>query len=244
MNAQSLLKITLASVMLATLTGCPFDDDDDHTVEAPAPMPDPQPDPMEYSYEVMVTNLTYAQPMSPVAGGLHADGKLWQIGEAASNALEVLAEGGDNADFIAQEQIIASGSSEGILMPGTSTSFTLTTTEMSASYLSIATMLVNTNDAFSGLTGMDLSSMEVDQSHSWTLGVYDAGTEMNSEAAGTIPGPADGGAGYDATRDDYADRVSMHPGVISQDDGLTMSVLTQAHRFDNPALRLTVTRTK
>jgi len=30
--------------------------------------------------------------------------------------------------------------------------------------------------------------------------------------------------------------------VVSAEDGLTMSVLTAAHRFDNPAVKLTITR--
>jgi hypothetical protein len=112
-----------------------------------------------------------------------------------------------------------------------------------ATYFTAATMLVNTNDAFSGLTGIDISTMAVDDKKSWRLNVYDAGTELNSEAMGTVPGPADGGTGFDASCDDV-DFVGYHSGVVSQDDGLSSSVLTQAHRFDNPAVKLTITRTK
>lgn len=242
---QTSTKVVLASVLMLTLSGCPFDDDDDNdTVEVPVmPMPEPEPEPMEYSYMIEVVNLTNAQPMSPIAVTLHADATLWTIGEPASNALEILAEGGDNTDFLAQEPIIASGSSEGVLMPGNMASVEVSTTDEMATHFSVATMLVNTNDAFSGLTGVDLSSMDVDSSMSWTLGTYDAGTEANTETAGTIPGPADGGTGYSDVRDDV-DFVAMHPGVVSMNDGLTSSVLTQAHRFDNPTLKLTITRTK
>lgn len=242
---SSLLKIAMATAMLTLLTGCPFDDDDNDdspdVVVTPTPEP-PAPAP-EYSYEVQVTNLTYAQPLSPIAVTLHGDEVLWTIGMPASNALEILAEGGDNSSFIGQESIIASASGEGVVMPGTMSTISVTTTEMTATHITIATMLVNTNDAFSGLTGLDLSSFELDDSRSWTLGVYDAGTEANSESMGTIPGPADGGAGYDAVRDDL-DLVTMHSGVVTMDDGLTSSVLTQAHRFDNPTIKVTITRTK
>ncbi len=230
--------------MLTLLTGCPFDDDDDNdTPVVVMPPPAPTPDP-EYTYEVTVENLTYAQPMSPVAAILHLENKLWEVGMAASNELEVLAEGGDNSGFIGQDVAIASSSSDGILMPGMTTTVTVTTTDMMANNITVATMLVNTNDAFSGLTGVDLSSLAVEESKSWTLGTYDAGTELNSEAAGTIPGPADGGTGYDEMRDDINNVVAMHSGVVSMDDGLTSSVLTQAHRFDNPTLKLTITRTQ
>jgi spondin N len=238
---SSLLKVAMASAMLTLLTGCPFDDDDDSpdvvvTPTPPAPVP-------EYSYDVQITNLTNAQPLSPVAIALHGDEMLWSIGKPASNALEVLAEGGDNSPFIAQESIIASASSEGAVMPGANSTISVTTTDSTATYITIATMLVNTNDAFSGLTGLNLSSFDVNDSKTWTLGVYDAGTEANSESMGTIPGPADGGIGYDATRDDL-DLVTMHSGTVTMDDGLTNSVLTQAHRFDNPAMKVTITRTK
>jgi hypothetical protein len=72
--------------------------------------------------------------------------------------------------------------------------------------------------------------------------VYDAGTEADTEAAGTIPGPADGGEGFNAARDDSDDRVTMHAGVVTQDDGLATSVLTSQHKFDNPAVMVRIER--
>ena len=58
-----------------------------------------------------------------------------------------------------------------------------------------------------------------------------------------IPGPAGGGEGFNANRDDEADRVSMHSGVVSQDDRLASSALTEQHRFDNPVARVRIERT-
>ena len=198
---------------------------------------------MEYGYSVTVTNLTYDQPLSPVALTLHGDAKMWEVGQKASIALENLAEGGDNLAFLALTSNIATISSEGSVPPGASVTLDITTTDAMATYFTVATMLVNTNDAFSGLTGVDISTLAIDQEKSWNLNVYDAGTELNNEAAGTIPGPADGGVGFDAARNDI-DLVGYHSGIVSKDDGLSSSVLTQAHRFDNPAVKLTITRTK
>ena len=48
---------------------------------------------------------------------------------------------------------------------------------------------------------------------------YDSGTEANSEAAGTIPGPVDGGQGFAPVRDDPVDRVLMHSGVLTAAGG-------------------------
>jgi len=235
---NSIRNIALPMLLVTALVGCNHDDDEPKVMP-----PMPEPEPMEYSYQVTMMNLTHSQPLSPITAVLHGDEKMWMVGSSASTPLEKLAEGGDNADFIAQDSIIASIADSGVLLPGASASITINTTDTSATHLSVATMLVNTNDAFSGLTGLELSNLEVDQAMTWNLHVYDAGSEANSELAGTIPGPADGGIGFDAVRDDI-DVVTLHAGVVSQDDGLTTSVLTQAHRFDNPAIKLTITRLK
>ena len=243
-NTKNIKKNTLVLLAPALITlllsGC-FHDDEDPKIETPAVVITPVL--IEYSYEVMITNLTNAQPLSPLGVVLHGDLPMWEIGVSASAALEKLSEGGDNTDFLASDGVITSMSSEGVILPGTKAIITLTTTDEMATNLSLATMLVNTNDAFSGLTNLALSTLMVDQAQTWNLPVYDAGTEKNTESAGTIPGPADGGVGFDAMRDDV-NFVAMHSGVVSKDDGLTNSVLSQAHRFDNPSIKITITRTK
>lgn len=226
-------KLTLITTLALLLSAC--NDNNGPTIVTP--------EPADYSYTVTVTNLTYAQPLSPLAVILHSDSKMWMVGGAASLALEKLAESGDNTDFLADSNALATSYGTGVILPGTASTVEINTTDRMATYFTAATMLVNTNDAFSGLTGIDISTMAVDDKKSWRLNVYDAGTELNSEAMGTVPGPADGGTGFDASRDDV-DFVGYHSGVVSQDDGLSSSVLTQAHRFDNPAVKLTITRTK
>lgn len=235
-QSKLLSKSLLVGLFTLTLSACNDDNDDSVVITPPAA-------PAEYSYTITVTNLTYSQPLSPIAVVLHGDNEMWTVGESASVPLEKLAEGGDNSDFIADSSVLASSSAEGPLLPGTVNSITISTTDRLATNLTIATMLVNTNDAFSGLTGIDISSMTINDKKSWDLNVYDSGTELNSESVGTIPGPADGGTGFDESRNDV-NFVAYHSGVVSQDDGLSNSVLTQAHRFDNPAIKLTIIRTK
>lgn len=109
--------------------------------------------------------------------------------------------------------------------------------------LTLATMLVNTNDAFVGLDGVDLSGLGRNESMVLHARVYDAGTEANSETAATIPGPAGGGEGYNAARDER-DFIAVHRGVVSRDDGLATSALDASHRFDNPGARIVITRTR
>ena len=76
------------------------------------------------------------------------------------------------------------------------------------------------------------------------ISAHHSGTEANTESAGTMPGPADNGEGFNSARDDLADEVRMHSGVVTSDDGLSGSVLTQEHRWDNPTVRVVITRVK
>ncbi|MBY6186213.1 spondin domain-containing protein [Marinobacter hydrocarbonoclasticus] len=218
------------------LTGCPDDDDDIVVTPPPVAMA---------TYQLTVTNLTAAQPMSPLAAYLH-DGNVsgWQIGESASTGLEQLAESGDGTEWLMEAEnagSLANGSGNDILMPGMSQTLELTLESPDAVALSLATMLVNTNDAYTGIDGLDLAALMAGDSMMRTLPAYDAGTEGNTELAATIPGPAGGGAGFDATRDDV-DFVARHPGVVSADDGARSSTLRAHHRFDGPVAKLVVTR--
>lgn len=126
-------------------------------------------------------------------------------------------------------------------MPGTSDSITLTLSPDRAKYLSVASMFVNTNDAFVGETGLSIDSLATGETFVMNMNVWDSGTEANDELAATIPGPAGGGEGFNAARNDD-DKVSFHSGVVSKDDGLATSALSANHRFLNPGARITITR--
>ena len=168
------------------------------------------------------------------------------IGEAASAGLELLAEGGDNSGLLDEVEGRSELSGEGPVGPGASDTLELEldSDDTGGALLTVITMLVNTNDAFTGLNAIDLSGMAVGDSVTRMGIAYDAGTEANSEAAGTLPGPVDGGEGFNAARDDLNDQVTMHGGVVTRDDGLSSSALDQSHRFDNPVVRFTITRTQ
>ena len=115
--------------------------------------------------------------------------------------------------------------------------------DLASLLISVSTMLVNTNDAFTAVNAIAVGSMAVSDTVVFEGIANDAGTEADTEAAGHIPGPAGGGEGFNAARDDDADRVAMHAGVVSQDDGFATSGLTEQHRFDNPVMRVRITRT-
>lgn len=233
MDTKSRYKqLTLAAAVALTLVGCSHGDDSQRTTV---------PDPVVVSYEVTITNLTQAQPLSPVAIVLHSTGNLWQVGEPASISLEKLAEAGDTSDLLADASLLATASGTGLVAPGMSETISINVDDVSDAKMSLVSMLVNTNDAFTGLDAYDLSLLSEGQSVMFYSATFDAGTEENSEAAGTIPGPADGGVGFDSARDDV-NFVAMHPGVLSADDGLAASVLAGQHKFDNPTTRIRITR--
>ena len=215
-----------------------------------APPPPPPPPPAMASFDVTVTNLTNGQPVSPVAVIAHQAGySVFTIGSPATVGLETLAEGGDNSMLIAEADadanVFSSGSGAAPIGPAGSETVTIDVLEsdLAGLMVSVSTMLVNTNDAISGLNGVDVSGLAEGDAWTGRAIVYDAGTELNTELGAEIPGPAGGGEGFNAARSDRDDRVAMHSGVISQDDGFATSALTGQHRFDNPALMVRIERT-
>lgn len=218
------------------------------------------------TFTVQLTNLTYSQPFSPAAIILHEPGyHAFTDGEAASLGLERLAEGGSPAELIAEAvattQYLDAIATNGATPPrsvGSVSTLVVPVLDIDDLRISFTTMLVDTNDAFTGLNAADISNMTVGQSISFMAPSWDSGTEANTETANTMPGPAataagGGGAsaGFDAERDDLFDRVHFHPGVVTKanasdasKEGLSTSVLTEADRWDNPTSRIVITRTR
>ena len=198
------------------------------------------------SYKVSIYNLTSNQPMTPPVAILHqSEYSLWSSGEAASTDLEKLAEGGDSSDIVttamASSYVATTATSANDPFgPGASESLTLETHAEDELYISVATMLANTNDAFSGLNNIKVSHLMSGESISFMTHAYDAGTEVNSEQAGSIPGPADtDGEGYNKDRETN-DFIRIHPGVVTQDDGLSTSILLESHRWSGPVSKVVI----
>lgn len=195
------------------------------------------------SYEVTVINLTHHQPFSPVAAVMHNAGyQGMMLGRPASVGLENLAESGDNSTFLSEAQAHASvgntASGTGVITPGTGGTVTLTG---NGTLLTVTSMLVNTNDALVAVNDLELGKLSKGETMVLSARAYDAGTEGNSEAASDVPGPVAGGEGFNAARNDR-NFVVVHPGIISMDDGLSTSALSEAHRFDNPVAKIIIKR--
>lgn len=239
LNTILLSSLALSSMLLTGCGGL------DNTTDTPTE-PEPPSTDVNATYEITVTNATNAQPLSPPAFIIHNDGfPAWETGVAASAGLEVLAESGSPEDFISEKQSYALVDAAGVdpVAPGGNASVSLETLWDEGLQITVATMLVNTNDAFTGTTGLTIGQLTIGESMSLLTRIYDAGTEENSETSESIPGPAAGGEGYNSERE-ASDYVTIHSGVVTQDDGFSTSILTEAHRFDNGAMVVHIERTQ
>ncbi len=234
MNIQkTTLNWFLVLLCTSTLVACGGDDDDDG---------DDGNTMVEATYRITLTNATNNQPLSPFAVILHDDHySAWDIGASASAGLEDLAESGSPTSFLSESMSMATTQGAGILMPGATEYVDITATHMADMQITVATMLVNTNDAFTGVKNWSIGQLEMGESVRYLAPIYDAGTEENSETAASIPGPAGGGEGMNAAREAH-DFVTRHPGVVTQADGYEASALDQSHRFDNGAAVILVER--
>lgn len=164
------------------------------------------------TYEVTISNLTYNQVLSPPLAVTHVPSvHVYQVGEPASEGLEALAEGGDTS-LLSTTLSDAHGicdvtTGDMPVPPGGSTAITIFGS--SKRVVSVATMLVNTNDAFAGLDGMPLPRAYATASR--VIPAFDAGTEINDELCANVPGPACNGTGTDAS--DGEGLVHVHRGI-------------------------------
>lgn len=152
------------------------------------------------TYEVTITNITKGQTFTPQLVATHVSQlSLFSTGEAASDELAILAEGGNTApltdllqglgDKVGDVQTIG-----GLLEPGKTTSITVEATPRQQ-FISVAAMLIPTNDTFMSINRVRLPHRG---QKTYTALAYDAGSEFNDQNCKNIPGPRCGGEGVSA----------------------------------------------
>jgi archaellum component FlaF (FlaF/FlaG flagellin family) len=165
------------------------------------------------AYDVTVTNITTSkQGLSPLVIAAHpASAHAWQMGQLASKGLELLAEEGMPDALASELQGVATNvaTTKAHLLPGDS--ITVRVMAKPGDVLSAATMLIQTNDGFTGLDSMALADGDHD-----TM-AYDAGTEDNTEAAADIPGPPFGGKNHGPDPSPHP-AIGMHEGIKGKAD--------------------------
>jgi hypothetical protein len=150
-------------------------------------------------YEVTVTNLTREQSFTPILAATHHKGiRIFQLGQPASQALAALAEGGETAPLAAvlgSTPHAETRTSSGRLAPGQSVKLNITAHD-GTDHISLAAMLIPTNDSFIAVNGMPLPKGK--EPAVFLSTGHDAGSEPNDELCANIPGPVCGGEGTSA----------------------------------------------
>lgn len=195
------------------------------------------------NFEVTITNLTPGQTFTPQLVVTHSrDYLMFRLGEPASEALEILAEGGDTAPLVEEIGDLATEATtiDGLLGPGETTSVVVSGNP-GRDFISVAAMLIPTNDNFVALNRVKLPRA----SAAYLVPAYDAGTEANDQNCLNIPGPLCGGEGY-SPEPAEGDEGFVHigngfhelEGVGVDDDILG----PQGYDWRNPVARITVRR--
>jgi len=238
------MRFTVAAAALLVLTAC---------ADSTDPLVDPSLDRQGSSgfreYDVTITNLTTGQPLSPPAVVVHSPGRsIFTVGAAASEGIRQIAENGDPSYLVSAvagtdgigQAFAATVPIHRIGGPGPNSITVKVQARGQVNRLSLATMLICTNDGFTGLDGVVLSARF--KPVSYHAAAYDAGTEMNTEADGDIVppcfgiGPVGGTGGGGRTAEHEV--IRHHPGIVGG------AALTSAHQWGERIIRVTIVRTK
>jgi Spondin_N len=169
------------------------------------------------TYEVTITNATYGQRFTPLLLVTHEPAlRLFDVGAPASPGLATLAEEGNVGPLRevldAEPRVIATAAGAGLTEPGATTTLTIRALP-NRHRLSLAAMLIPTNDAFVALDSVELPYVG---SVTYVARAYDAGSESNNELCAFIPGPGFpecGGPGGGGKAGNGEGFVHVHRGI-------------------------------
>jgi hypothetical protein len=189
------------------------------------------------NYEVSVTNMTRDQSFTPILAATHKKGvKLFTPGSPASPELAILAEGGDTVpleDLLLLDPMVGdTATSAGLLGPGETVTIKLPKGG-GFNHISLAAMLIPTNDAFIALNGV--KAPRGNKIIMYLSPAYDAGSEDNDEDCANIPGPVCGGEGSNAAGGEGY--VHIHAGI----HGIG-GIAAADYDWRNPVARIVIQR--
>ena len=227
---RKLILLGLVALATAALAVGPAFADDEHEDDATK------------TWHVTITNLTPpgpgapgSQPLSPPLFVVHSkQADVWSVGEIASHGVVAIAEDANNAPLASAlpalpgVKTVLTGAG-GPIPSGVTRSFTVETSGR-FNRLSVVTMLVNTNDAFTGLDSLRLRG----HGSSHETMAYDAGSEKNNELKSHIPGPC---CGNPFVRDPEGALIAPHEGISGR--GQLRPAL---YDWDGAAARITIER--
>ena len=222
----------------------------------PATARSPQPYSQPPAFKVTITNLTEGQPLTPPVVALHRRPvDVFTVGRPASFEVKEIAENGNNASLL---EVLGSsrgvadfaeGSTGPLVPPGTpgdatfdqSVEFELTSAP-GTRFLSVVSMLICTNDGFSGADSLPLPRSG-GQVVTLLANSYEAGTEANTEDFRDMVPPCQdligvtGGPGTGQSDPALAQNsvIQHHPGISGRRD-----LLPEVHGWRDPVMRIEV----
>lgn len=190
-----------------------------------------------HTWRVTLVNLSETQPIAPAVIATHRKGMhIFRAGHPASPALEIMAEDGDPGPVFEMlgasprvTDVVNVGmplTRRGTTVGGFADRVTVTIRARRGDRISVAGMLICTND---GIAGLDGAKLPRKGRRSYRVRSWDAGTEMNTErsidivdacsALGAVALPGDPNGNRDAEVDMMPHRPVMpHPGVAGVGD--------------------------
>ncbi|NNC56216.1 MAG: hypothetical protein HKO12_01565 [Woeseiaceae bacterium] len=209
------------------------------------------------TYRITITNLTAGQPITPPILVTHTSRTgIFTVGEAASEGIRQIAENGNGGPLLealsddSQVHEVVAGMAP--LVPASdpgntgfesSETFTITT-HGRARYLSFASMLICTNDGFTGLDSIRLPN------HKNTVysASYDARTEMNTEDFADIVPPCQGLIGISSgdMGTGMSDSNLVEDGIVIPHAGVNggVDLFPEVHGWGDPVTKIEIERVR
>jgi hypothetical protein len=209
------------------------------------------------TYKVTITNLTAGQPLTPPILVTHTSRTgIFAVGEEAGEGIRQIAENGNGAALLqalsedTQVHEVVTGSvplvpanNPGEIGFGHSDTFTITA-HGKARYLSYASMLICTNDGF---TGLDSIRLPFRKTTIYTA-AYETRTETNTEDFADIVPPCQGLIGV--TSDDAGTGMSnpllAEDGIVIPHPGINggAHLLPEVHGWTDPVTKIEIERVR
>ena len=206
------------------------------------------------TYKVTITNITQGQPLTPPVLVTHSKRiGIFSLGEEASPQIQAIAENGDSGPLVmalednrhVQDLVVGMAPIVPANDPGATgipSSATFYIKAYGKARLSFASMLICTNDGFTGLNSVSLPSWRRTE---LTAG-YDARTEMNTEDFADMVPPCQGligvtsdDAGTGMTDPGLAEKgiIIPHPGILGGVD-----LFQDVHGWTDPVAKIVIQR--
>ena len=237
---------------ILTVGGCV--DDAPTAVEPQFARSDAATGPMaEAHYRVSIHNMTEGQPFTPPLAVTHRQStSIYEVGEPASFGVQQVAENGNLEPLIEAIQTsrhvkdwkVTFGPTAPPVLPGEAVEFEISTEE-GAKYLSFISMLICTNDGFTGVSSARLPRNVGSATTLQTVG-YDAGTEINTEDFAELVPPCPALTGVESMEEGtgMSDPALAESGVIRLHPGIEgdADLDPEIHGWTDPVGRITIER--